>query len=124
MSVPNGLVVSIDGRTLYVADCFHKHWRAYPIASDGAVGPGRVFFDPLTDNRDDPDGMTIDERGNLYLTGRGGIWIVRPDGTLIAFIRTPVFCSNVCFGGPDGRTLFITGKGKVFALPTNVRGVE
>ncbi len=124
MAAPNGLVVSNDGGTLFVGDSFHKHWRAYPIAANGTIGPGRVFFDPATDNQDDPDGMTIDERGNLYFTGRGGIWIVRPDGTLLEFIRTPVFCSNVCFGGANGRTLYITGKGKVFALQTNVRGVE
>lgn len=122
MQIPNGIVVSLDGRTLYVSDSYAKHWRAYPIKTGGSVGPGRVFFDPETPNRDDPDGMTIDAHGNLYCTGRGGVWVVRPDGTLIEFIPVPVFCSNVTFGGADGKTLYLTCKGRVYSLALTVRG--
>ena len=116
MAIPNGLITSLDGRTLYVADSFEKHWRAYSIGADGRIGPGRVFFDPDTPNRADPDGMTIDADGNLYLTGRGGVWVVDPSGEQIAFIAVPEFVSNVTLGGADGRTLFLTCKGKVYSL--------
>lgn len=122
MQIPNGIVSSLDGRTLYVSDSHAKHWRAYPILPDGAVGPGRVFFDPDTPDRADPDGMTIDVEGNLYCTGRGGVWVVRPDGSLREFIAVPEFVSNVTFGGADGRTLYLTCKGKVYALAMRVRG--
>jgi len=116
MAVPNGLIMSLDGATLYVADSYRKHWRAYPIGADGKVGPGRVFFEPDTANTADPDGMTIDAAGNLYLAGRGGVWVVRPEGELIEFIAVPEFVSNVTLGGPDGQTLFLTCKGKVYRL--------
>lgn len=121
MQIPNGIVSSLDGCTLYVSDSHTKHWREYPILPDGAVGPGRVFFDPDTPDRADPDGMTIDAEGNLYCTGRGGVWVVQPDGSLREFIAVPEFVSNVTFGGADGRTLYLTCKGKVYALAMRVR---
>lgn len=122
MPVPNGIITSIDGKILYVADSHQKLWRAYPINEDGSVGAGRVFFDPDTEDRRDPDGVSIDERGNLYLTGRGGVWVVGPDGKPLGLIAVPEFCSNVTFGGPDGRTLFLTCDKKVYQLAMQVRG--
>jgi len=122
MTLPNGLVVSNDGRSLYVADSHEKHWRAYPIGEDGSLGAGRVFFNPDVPDQADPDGMTIDEHGRLYFTGRGGVWVVRPDGTMLEFIPVPEFCSNLTFGGPDGRTLYLTCKHKVYSLAMAVRG--
>ncbi|MFN0056043.1 MAG: SMP-30/gluconolactonase/LRE family protein, partial [Planctomycetales bacterium] len=76
MQVPNGLKVSNDGKTLYVADDGPMNWRSYSILADGTVGPGRVFFDPPVpmDKRQAPDGMSIDEHGNRYLSGSGGVW--------------------------------------------------
>jgi gluconolactonase len=121
MAVPNGIIASLDGKTLYVSDSHRKHWRAYPILKDGRVGPGRVFFEPDTQNMADPDGMSIDEQGNLYGAGRGGVWVVSPEGKSLGLIRTPVFISNVALGGEDGRTLFLVGAGKVFSLQLNVR---
>jgi gluconolactonase len=122
MAIPNGIVSGLDGRTLYVSDSHAKHWRTYPIRPDGSIGPGRVFFDPQTPDRADPDGMTIDARGNLYFSGRGGMWVVRPDGSLLEFVAVPEFVSNLAFGGADGRTLFLTCKGKVYSLAMRVRG--
>lgn len=122
MPVPNGLIASLDGRTLYVGDSHLALWRAYPISEDGTVGPGAVFFDPPTDNRSPPDGMSIDEQGNLYFSGRGGVWVASPEGRSLGFIPVPEFCSNVTFGGPDGRTLYLTCDKKVYALAMNVSG--
>lgn len=121
LAVPNGIVASLDGKTLYVSDSFRKHWRSYPIRDDGTLGPGRVFFEPDTDHKSDPDGMAIDENGNLYCSGRGGLWVVAPDGRPRGFVKTPVFISNVELGGPDERTLFLVGSGKVYSLALTVR---
>jgi gluconolactonase len=122
MPLPNGCIASNDGKTLYVGDSHLSLWRAYPIQSDGTVGPGSVFFDPPTPRRDAPDGMSIDERGNLYFCGRGGVWVVQPDGTSLGLIPVPEFCSNVTFGGDDGKMLYLTCSKKVYSLAMNVRG--
>lgn len=122
MQVPNGLIASNDGKTLYVGDSYLKLWRLYPIRPDGSVGGGALFFDPETEDRNSPDGMSIDEQGNLYLSGRGGVWVVSWECEPLGLIRLPVFCSNVTFGGRDGKTLYMTCSRKVFSLAMNVRG--
>lgn len=124
MTLPNGIIASIDGRTLYVADSAEKWWRSYPVAADGTVGAGTLFFNPSTPDTSDPDGMTIDELGNVYCTGRGGLWIVSPGGSLQQMVPVPRFCSNVTFGGADGRTLYLTCDQKVYSLSMQVRGAR
>lgn len=124
MPLPNGVEVSLDGHFLVVGDSFQKLWRSYPIQADGSVGVGREFFNPQVENRSDPDGLCVDERGNFYLAGRGGVWVVSPAGTELGFVPVAEFVSNVCFGGRDGRTLFLTCKGKLYRLATTVRGAE
>lgn len=122
MPVPNGLKTSLDGKTLYVGDSYQFLWRSYPINADGTVGPGKVFFEPKDAPKKEPDGLSIDERGNLYFSGRGGVWVVQPDGTALGLIAIPEFCSNVTFGGDDGKTLYMTCSNKVYSLRMNVRG--
>ena len=121
MPVPNGIMASLDGKTLYVADSHERHWRSYPIHDDGTLGQGRVFFDPETDNDASPDGMSIDEHGNLYFTGCGGVWVVSPQGEALGLIETPMFSSNCTIGGPHNRTLYIVGSGKVLSIKLQVR---
>ena len=122
MAKPNGCIASNDGHTLYVGDSHHKHWKAFSIFSDGHLGEGRLFFNPKTDNRDSPDGMSIDEQGNLYFAGRGGVWVVTSTGLSRGLIPVPEFCSNLTFGGPDGKTLYLTCSKKVYQLAMQVRG--
>jgi sugar lactone lactonase YvrE len=127
MQVCNGIYVGKGGKVLYVSDSEARHIRAYPVdAITGQVDQkaGRVFFDAPTDHRAAPDGMTMDERGNMYFTGRGGVWAVDPAGKLLGFVPIPEFCSNCTFGGPDGRTLYMTCQNRVYALGMNVRGWE
>ena len=83
---------------------------------------GKVFFKPTTTNQNAPDGMTIDERGNLYFTGFGGIWVVNKAGQAIGFVPIPEFCTNIAFGGDDYLDLFITCYKKVYRLPTKMKG--
>jgi len=124
LAVPNGLKVSNDGRWLYVADDGPMNWQAYPTLADGTVGPGMLFFDPPVpmEKRAPPDGMSIDEQGNLYLSGSGGVWVVDRFGTALGLIPVPEFCSNVAFGGDDGRLLFLTCSKQVYSLQMKVRG--
>ena len=122
MSVPNGLIVTLDGKTLIVSDSADKIWRAYPIKEDGTVGEGRLFFEPKTADTRDPDGMALDEKGNLYCTGRGGVWVVSPEGKELGLIPFTELTSNCTFGGEDGKTLFITGGNKVWTLAMKVKG--
>jgi gluconolactonase len=127
MTLPNGIIVSLDGKTLYVSDSGQKNWRVYPIKADGTVGEGKVFFKPETGAKGDPDGMTIDEEGNLYCTGCGGVWFLKPDGkggyaAPACLIPFKDLTSNVAFGGDDGKTLYITCGDKVYSIAMTVRG--
>ncbi|MEZ0229920.1 MAG: SMP-30/gluconolactonase/LRE family protein [Planctomycetota bacterium] len=122
--IPNGLEVSNDGKTLYVADSFEKRIYSYPIQDDATVDQGRVkvFFDPATRSQADPDGMCSDSDGNLYFAMRGGIWVVTPAGESLGLIPVPEFASNVTFGGEDGKSLYVTCSKKVYRLAMKARG--
>jgi gluconolactonase len=124
MKLATGVEVSSDGTTLYVSDGVEKRIYAYPILPDGSADQGevRVFFDPPAESQDNPDGMCLDERGNLYCAMRGGLWVSSPRGELLGFIPIPEFCSNASFGGPDGKTLLITAAKKVYSLRMTVSG--
>ncbi len=124
MPLPNGVIASNDGKTLYVGDSHEKLWRSFPIKADGTVGTGKVFFDPKTKRQDSPDGMSIDAKWNLYLSGRGGVWVASSTGQALGLISVPEFCSNVTFGGADGKTLYFTCSNKVYSLKMNVKGAQ
>lgn len=124
MPVPNGVIAANDGKTLYVGDSHEKLWKSFPIKADGSVGEGKVFFNPDTKRQDSPDGMTIDSKGNLYLSGRGGVWVASPQGESLGLIPVPEFCSNVTFGGEEGKTLFLTCSNKVYSLKMDVKGAQ
>jgi gluconolactonase len=124
LKLPNGLEVSNDGTTLYVSDSFEKRIYSYPILADGSVNQAevKIFFDPVTENTADPDGMCTDEQGNLYFAMRGGVWVVSKEGKSLGLIPVPEFTSNVTFGGTDGQTLYITCNTKVYSLAMSVKG--
>jgi gluconolactonase len=122
MAKPNGIETSIDGTKLYISSSADMNWRVFPINADGTIGTGSVFFKPSTSNTNVPDGMTIDELGNLYFAGMGGVWIVSPAGTQLDFVSIPETCSNVTFGGTDYTTLYMTCQNKVYSLETTVHG--
>lgn len=112
---PNGLIGTPDGKTLYVADINdHKIWK-YDIQPDGTLA-NKTYFAPHGS-----DGMTIDHKGNVYLT-MGKVWVYSPEGKLIQEIEIPESPSNVCFGGAERNTLFITALTSVYTLKMNVKG--
>jgi len=128
LNQPNGVINSLDETKLYVSEAStnpaYQRWWVFNIDTDGTLDAGSVFFDPASppSTSNVPDGMTIDELGNLYFSGLGGVWIVSPQGQQLEFISLPQPIYNVAFGGPNGRTLYMTCQGKVYSLAMNVRG--
>ena len=118
LTQPNGIVGTPDGKTLYIADIGADKTYAYDIAPDGGL-TGKRLFAPMGS-----DGMTIDNRGNVYVTGRG-VTVFDPRGEQIEHIDVPGgWTANVCFGGRKRRTLFITASKAVYTLEMNVKGVK
>jgi gluconolactonase len=113
---PNGVVGTPDGRTLYVADIRAGKTYAYDVQPDGTLAGKRLFCGQGS------DGMTIDDEGNVYLTGRG-VTVYDKAGKRVAQIDVPEkWTANVCFGGRDRRTLFITASTGLYSVGTRVRG--
>ncbi len=113
---PNGIIGTPDGQTLYVADIAARKTYAYSIQPDGALANKRLFCSMGS------DGMTIDEKGNVYLTGKG-VTVFSPSGERIEHIDVPEpWTANVCFGGKDRRTLFITASKAFYGIRMTVGG--
>lgn len=116
LNQPNGICGSPDGKLLYVADAGAGKIYRYNIGKNGALSGRKLLI-----NRGS-DGMTLDEKGNLYLTGNG-ITIYNPKGKEIGQIKIPG-TSNVCFSGPDKKTLFVTARKSIYTIPMRIKGVE
>ncbi len=112
---PNGLVGTPDGKMLYASDHGARKVYAYDINSDGSLANKR-FFAPVA-----ADGMTIDNAGNLYLC-EDAVLIYDPSGKKLGTIELPEQPTNVCFGGRDAKTLFITTRPKLYSLRTHIGG--
>ena len=117
MRQPNGIIGTPDGKTLYVADIGAGKTYAYTLAKDGSLLGKRLFCSLGS------DGMTIDSEGNVYLTGHG-VTVFDKTGTQIAHIPiSENWTGNICFGGTDRKTLFITASTSVYTLAMRVHGV-
>jgi gluconolactonase len=112
---PNGVVGTADGKVLYVTDEKGNKTYVYQIGPDGALKDRKLFVEKGS------DGMTLDEKGNVYLTNKS-VWVYGPDGTQVAEIPLPESAANVCFGGTERSTLFITARTGFYAVPMLVRG--
>ena len=116
LNQPNGLVGTPDGRYLYVAEAKANRILRYDIQTDGSLSNRQVFADMGS------DGMTIDDRGNIYLTG-DGVTVFDKDGHKIAHFPIPEdWTANVCFGGKEHNILFITASKSVYTLKMLVHG--
>lgn len=114
---PNGVIGTPDGKTLYVADIRAKKTWKYKIESDGTLS-GKTLFAP-----NGSDGMTVDNKGNVYLTS-GKVWVYSSKGKLLEEIEFPEKPANVVFGGKDRKTLFVTARTGVYTLRMKVKGVD
>jgi gluconolactonase len=114
---PNGIIGTLDGTLLYIADIGDKKTYRFTVTEDGSL-TNRELIIPSGS-----DGMTLDELGNIYITGNG-VHIYSPNGSLISHIEIPErWTANVTFGGTDGKTLFITAMDSVYTLRMQVRGM-
>jgi gluconolactonase len=117
LSQPNGIIGTPDGKTLYVSDIRGNRTYAYDIHDDGTLTGKRLIC------KLGSDGMTIDNRGNIYLTGKG-VTVFDPSGKQIEHIDVPeAWTANICFSGKERDMLFITASKGIYGLKMNVRGV-
>ena len=120
---PNGIALSPDERTLYVAnsDADDKVWYAYDLGEDG-LSNQRVFYD--VNDQTAPgaaDGMTVDLAGHIFATGPGGVWIFAPDGTHLGTIQLDEVVANAAWGD-DGRTLYMTASTGLYRIRLTTEG--
>lgn len=114
---PNGIIGTPDGKKLYVADINAKRTWSYKINDDGSLSDKNLFCEMGS------DGMTIDNKGNIYLTGEG-VTIFDRNGNKLGNIPVPEkWTANVCFGGKNRKSLFITASNALYKLPTRIKGV-
>lgn len=124
---PNGIGFSPDEKQLYVAqsDPQKAIWMQFPVKDDGTLGEGKLFYDSTKFVGDEhpglPDGMAIDESGNVWATGPGGVWIFSSKGKLLGKILTGQRTSN-CKFGEDGSSLFITADSYLCRIKTKTKG--
>lgn len=115
---PNGIIGTPDGKWIYVADIGAGKTFKYEVQQDGNLDNGELFV------AQGSDGMTLDEKGNVYLTGNG-VTVYNPQGQQIAHIPVPEkWTANVTFGGKNRNLLFITASEAIYILEMNVRGAK
>jgi gluconolactonase len=124
---PNGLAFSPDERFLYVSnwDVEKKVVMRYPVAADGTLGSGEIFFDMTSEPGEIAlDGLKVDQRGNVYVSGPGGVWIISAAGKHLGTIEAPELPANFAWGDDDGRTLYMTARTGLYRLRLAVAGVR
>ena len=123
---PNGLCFTPDESRLYVNDTDHAHIRVFDVGSDHALSNGRVFADGIGTgdlaSGELVDGMKLDERGNVYVTGPRGVWVFAPDGELLGVIQVPENVGNLNWGDDDWRSLYIPASTSVYRVRMKVAG--
>jgi len=118
MKQPNGIVGTPDGTRLYVADIGGNKTYSYSINQDGTLSDKKLFVDMGS------DGMTIDDEGDLYLTGKG-VTVFNANGEKIDYIPiNKPWTGNIKFGGKDRNTLFITASDSLYSMRTRVHGTR
>jgi len=128
LSYPNGIAFSPDEKILYVAvsDPDRAIWMAYNVKEDGTIDEGRVFYDTtklVKGHKGLPDGMKVDQHGNLFATGPGGVFIFSPEGKHLGTINTGEATANCNWGG-DGTVLYITADMYLCRVVTKTRGAK
>ena len=123
LTAPNGLAFSPDGKRLYVDDTRTREIHVYDVADNGDVNNGRLFGKEEGPPRSGvPDGMKVDVKGNLYVTGPLGIWVWDPAGNHLGTIVLPESVANLAWGDRDDQTLYITARTSIYRLRTRTKG--
>jgi len=123
---PNGLCFTADEKKLYINDTEQAHIRVFDVQGDGTIANGRVVAEGIGSGTieigDLVDGMKLDERGNIYVTGPGGVCVFDPDGRQLGTIEVPENVGNVNWGGPDWNWLFIPASTSMYRVKCKVSG--
>ncbi len=129
LSRPNGIGLSPDEKTLYIAnsDPDKAIWMAFPIKDDGTLGPGKQIYDATADvkahpEKGLPDGLKVDQKGNIFATAVNGIYVFSPDFTLLGKIVTNDKTAN-CGWGDDGTVLYLCTNDKLTRVKTTTKGL-
>lgn len=120
---PNGLCFSPCQRWIWVNDTDQANIRMFDVGTDGKLTNGRIFASGIRDELKAglPDGMKADEKGNVWVTAPGGVWVYSFHGELIGKIQVPEMVANLHWGGEDWKTLFMTSETSLYSVPTLVR---
>jgi gluconolactonase len=127
LDAPNGLALSPDEKFLYVNNWNDKRKviLRYDVNQDCTLSNSRLFFDMTNAPGSDAlDGLKVDQKGNVYSTGPGGLWIISPEGKRLGLIKGPEDPHNMAWGDEDGKTLYITALTGIYRLRMNIPGIH
>jgi gluconolactonase len=120
---PNGLCFSPDESMMYINDTTRALIRLYDVQADGTLTNGRLFFEGIGSGVIEegiPDGMKCDERGNIWVTGPRGVWVISSDAEHLGVVEMPENVGNIAWGGPDWRTLYMPSSTSLYRVRTKV----
>lgn len=120
---PNGLCFSPDESLMYINDSPRALIRVYDVQADGSLANGRPFFEGVGSGVIEegiPDGMKCDERGNIWVTGPGGVWLISESGEHLGVVEVPENVGNLAWGGADWRTLWMPSSTSLYRVKTKV----
>ncbi len=124
MERPNGIAFSPDEKILYINDTNKQIIQAYRMCKNNTASLIGIFARlDVNYGSGAADGMKVDQEGNVYLTGPGGIWIIDRSGSPVGIIKLPENAGNLCFGGKDNMNLFITASTSVYQIPVLIPGI-
>jgi gluconolactonase len=124
---PNGIAFSPDEKYLYVGnwDPEKKIVMRYEVGPDATLSNGKIFFDMTSAPGEDAiDGIKVDQLGNLYVSGPGGLWVLSPAGKHLGTIKAPKHPHNMAWGGEDGKNLYLTAQSALYRIPLNIPGTR
>jgi gluconolactonase len=124
---PNGIALSPDEKYLYVGnwDPEKKIVMRYEVNRDATLSNAKVFFDMTSaPGQDAIDGIKVDQQGNLYVSGPGGLWILSPAGKHLGTIKAPKHPHNLAWGGEDGKTLYLTAQNALYRMALKIPGIR
>ena len=123
---PNGLCFSPDESLLYINDSRHGHIRVFDVAPHGAIENGRMFAKGIgrgdLEGGDLVDGMKCDERGNIWVTGPGGVWVFTPQAEHLGVVGIPESVGNIHWGGPGWKSMFVCASTGLYRFQAKVGG--